>query len=89
MYESPEGDFLMTDLSKKETESIEAKIAELEAKRLETTEKLKTRLKFFRGIHHEGSDSEYKANLIKVLEAHIQSLTEEIDELKGKLGPGP
>ncbi len=65
------------------------KIAELEQKRLETIEKLKVRLRTFRGIHHEGSDSEYKSNLIKVLEAHIQSITEEIEELKKSLEPGP
>lgn len=76
-------------LSQRSPESVRAKLVELETKRLETVEKLKVRLRFFRGIHHEGSDSEYKANLIKVLEAHVQSLTEEIEELKKILEPGP
>ncbi|KKT77911.1 MAG: hypothetical protein UW73_C0009G0010 [Microgenomates group bacterium GW2011_GWB1_44_8] len=61
------------------------KLAELERKRMETVAKLKERLKYFHGIKHENADSEYKYNQIKVLEAHVLSLTEEIEELKAKI----
>lgn len=67
-------------------QKLEAKLAGLETKRAETVAKLKERLKHFHGVRHESSDSEYKYNQIKVLEAHVQSLTEEIYELKTKLG---
>jgi hypothetical protein len=66
------------DVAQSKTE----KIAMLEKKRLETVEKLKDRIRHFHGIKHESSDSEYKYAQIKVLEAHVQSLTEEIEELK-------
>lgn len=68
--------------------NIEAKLTELEAKRLQTGLKLKERLKYFHGVKHENADSEYKYNQIKVLEAHLTSLTEEIDELKKLMETG-
>ena len=58
------------------------KLAELEAKKQETEEKLKAKMKGFRGVIHESASSEQRYMEIKVLESHLESLSKEIESLK-------
>jgi len=54
------------------------KISYLQAERLKLMEKVKFLRKNFRGVHHEDSASEMKYTTLKVYEAHLQSIEDEL-----------
>ena len=60
-------------------------------KKLEVAEeKLKFRLKNFRGVPHESASGELAYSELKVLEDYVSSLKKEVEALKIKIGsPGP
>ncbi|HJY98224.1 MAG TPA: hypothetical protein VJ227_00740 [Patescibacteria group bacterium] len=67
-------------------EKLNALLKKLE----EAEEKLRFRLKNFRGVPHESASGELAYSELKVLEDYVHSLKKEIDALKAKLGsPGP
>ena len=54
------------------------KISYLRAERVKLMEKVKFLRKNFRGVHHEDSASEMKYTTLKVYEAHLQSIEDEL-----------
>lgn len=60
----------------------EAKIKALLEKRKEVEERLRTKLKKFRGVPHESASGELAYSEIKVLEDFLESIKAEIRELE-------
>ena len=68
----------------------EEKLVALLKKLGEAEEKLAFRLAHFRGVAHESASGELASSELKVLQDYVESLKEEIEALKVKLGsPGP
>lgn len=61
--------------------SPEEKIKHLLEERKKYVDKLENLYKHFRGVSHENSAAEMKYTTIKVYEAHVQSITEELKQL--------
>ena len=59
----------------------EEKIKHLREERERLSEKVKFLRKNFRGVHHEDSASEMKYTTLKVYEAHLQSVEDELRAL--------
>jgi hypothetical protein len=72
--------FAMKQLSDQE------KLVALSKKLEEAEEKLKLRLKNFRGVPHESAMGELNYSELKVLEDYVESLKAEVKALKEKLG---
>ena len=58
------------------------KIKELEEKLKKAEEKYKQKLSRFRGVPHESAAGELSYSDLKVAEDHVQTLREEIEQLK-------
>ena len=71
----------MKQLSDKE--KLEALLKKLEV----AEEKLKFRLKNFRGVAHESASGELASSELKVYEDYVAGLRTEVETLKQKLGP--
>ena len=65
--------------------SDKEKLVALLTKLEEAEEKLKFRLKNFRGVPHESASGELAYSELKVLEDYVISLKEEIKVLQGKI----
>jgi hypothetical protein len=65
--------------------SDKEKLVALLTKLEEAEEKLRFRLKNFRGVPHESASGELAYSELKVLEDYIRSLKEEIKVLQGKV----
>jgi hypothetical protein len=61
----------------------EEKIAKLKEEQAQLREKYDKLFKTFRGVIHEDSASEMKYTMIKVIEAHLASIHEELLILEG------
>ena len=61
------------------------KIDYLHKERIRLLEKIKFLRKNFRGVHHEDSASEMKYTTLKVYEAHLQSIEDELRSLGEKV----
>lgn len=58
------------------------KIKELEEKLAKAEEKYRQKLSRFRGVPHESAQGELSYSDLKVAEDHVQTLKEEIEQLK-------
>jgi len=65
--------------------SDKEKLVALLTKLEEAEEKLRFRLKNFRGVPHESASGELAYSELKVLEDYVRSLKEEIKVLQGKV----
>ncbi len=65
--------------------SDKEKLVALLTKLEEAEEKLRLRLKNFRGVPHESASGELAYSELKVLEDYVRSLKEEIKVLQGKV----
>lgn len=63
----------------------EEKITYLYSEKKRLSEKFSELMKRFRGVHHEDSASEMKYTTIKVLEAHLHSIDDELRSLGEKI----
>lgn len=70
--------FFCCPMTKKE------KIAELLKKKLEVEEKVRGRLKRFRGVAHESASGELAYSDLKVWEDYLNSINEELANLQKK-----
>lgn len=73
------------DKSKFKPETNDQKIKRLKEEREKYSEKLTYLYKGFRGVIHENSASEMRYTTIKVYEAHLHSIEEELKSLGVKL----
>lgn len=67
------------------TVTKEEKIAYLYGEKERLTEKLKDLHKNFRGVKHEDSASEMKYTTLRVYEAHLRSIVDELRSLGEKI----
>lgn len=66
--------------------SDKEKLEALYIKLTEAEEKLRLRLKNFRGVAHESASGELASSELKVREDYVQSLKAEVKSLEVKLG---